>query len=85
MNLGKLIVDTLFALLGILPKYPSEVTSVIDGAFAFLFSGINLVGIFVDLNMVKILIPLVIAILNMDKIIKFIVFAVKKIPFIGIE
>jgi hypothetical protein len=50
-----------------------------------MYSGVNLLGIFVDLNMVKILIPFVIAILNFDRIIKIIIFTIRKIPFIGVE
>lgn len=85
MNLGIGIIDVLFMMLGVLPDFPASVVNVVNGVFDLMFSAINLVGVFVDFNMVKTLIPIVILILNFDKLVKLIIFVIKKIPFIGIE
>ena len=85
MNLGMGIIDVLFMMLDTLPNFPSKVITVINSVFDLMFSAVNLVGVFLDFSMVRTLIPIVILILNFDKIVKLIIFAVKKIPFIGIE
>lgn len=85
MNLGMGIIDVLFMMLDVLPNFPTKVITVINSVFDLMFSAVNLVGVFLDFNMVRTLIPIVILILNFDKIVKLIIFAVKKIPFIGIE
>ena len=85
MNLGMGIIDVLFMMLDVLPNFPSKVITVINSVFDLMFSAVNLVGVFLDFSMVRTLIPIVILILNFDKIVKLIIFAVKKIPFIGIE
>lgn len=85
MNLGMGIIDVLFMMLDVLPNFPAKVITVINSVFDLMFSAVNLVGVFLDFNMVRTLIPIVILILNFDKIVKLIIFAVKKIPFIGIE
>jgi hypothetical protein len=85
MQAGLLIFDAIFALLGILPDVPSPVRNAVDGVFDIMFSSVSLVSVFVDFNMIKILIPLTIAILNFDRIFKFIIFAIKKIPLINLK
>lgn len=85
MSVGLYFIDVLNAMLGVLPQVPQPVVNALDGVFGIMFSAINLVGIFVDLGMVKILIPLAIAIINADKIIKLVMFILKKIPIIDIK
>lgn len=85
INLGRGLMDVLFSLGGVLPNFSPDVVNVIDKFFAFMFGGINLLSIFIDMNMVKILIPFVIGILNFDKIIKVLMFILKKIPIIDIH
>lgn len=85
LQLGMTIFDILYMLIDSLPNFPQSVIDTIDYVFELMFSAINLAGIFLDLNMVKVLIPIVIAILNFDKMVKLIIFAIKKIPFLGME
>ena len=85
MSVGLYFIDVLNAMLGVLPQVPQPVVNALDGVFGIMFSAVNLVGIFVDLSMVKILIPLAIAIINADKIIKLVMFILKKIPIIDIK
>lgn len=85
LDLGVDIIDLLFMMIDSLPHFPISVVNVINSVFEMMFSAVNLVGIFIDFNMVKILIPFVIGILNFDKIVKLIIFVIKKIPFLGME
>lgn len=85
MNLGRVIFDAIFALGGVLPNFSPEVVDAVDTVFGYMFSAVSLVSIFVDMHMVKILIPLVIAIINFDWIIKFVMFVLKKIPILDIK
>lgn len=85
MDLGIGILDLIYSFLGVLPSFSSDITAAIDTFFQFLFSAVGLVSIFVPLNMVKILVPMVIAIINMENIIRLIMFILKKIPVINIK
>lgn len=85
MKFGISLLDIIYSFLGVLPSFPEAVTNTVDEVFNIMFSAINLAGIFIDLNMVKILIPIVIAIINFDKILKIVMFVLKKIPLINIK
>lgn len=85
MDLGLILLDIIYSMLGVLPSFSPEVTSAVDGMFSIMFSGVNLVGIFVDLRMIKILIPITIGIIHADKIIKLVMFVLKKIPVLNIK
>jgi hypothetical protein len=85
LKVGITLIDIIYSFLGVLPKFSAEIINVVDGMFNLLFDGVNLAGIFIDLNMVKILIPFAIAIINFDKIAKIVMFVLKKIPIIDIK
>jgi hypothetical protein len=79
------LLNAVLSLLDILPDMPQLVQETLDGLFGFMYDGVAVASIFIDFRMVRILIPLVITIANLDKVIKFIVFVIKKIPFIGVK
>ncbi|MEM0174389.1 MAG: hypothetical protein QXI16_07790 [Sulfolobaceae archaeon] len=85
LELGVLIFHVIFAMLGVLPELSPSIINAIDYVFELMFSSVNLVNIFIDISMVKRLIPLTIAVLNFDHIIKFVTYILKKIPMLGIE
>lgn len=68
-----------------LPDLPGSVTSVIDELFALISGSVGIIGIFVDLNMVKILLPVLLIVINFDEVWKFTMFILRKIPFLGID
>lgn len=68
-----------------LPDFPSEVQSFVDEFFQAITNVIGIVGIFIDFNMVFLLLPIVIAVINFETIWKVVIFILKKIPFLGIE
>lgn len=85
MNLGLMIFDTVYLLLGVLPNMPELAIDALDTVFNIMFNGIGIASVFVDFRMVKILIPIVIAVLNFENIARLIMFILKKIPILGIE
>lgn len=85
MSLGELLFDALFAMAGILPTMPIEVRNAVDGVFNIMFGSVSMVAIFIDMRMVRILIPLTIAVLNWDWVMKSIIFIIKKIPVIDLK
>ncbi len=68
-----------------LPDMPDSVMAVIDKLFEALEGAVGLFGIFVDLNMVKILLPVLLIVVNFEHVWKFTMFILRKIPFLGIE
>ena len=68
-----------------LPDLPDSITSVIDELFALISGSVGIIGIFVDLNMVKILLPVLLIVINFDEVWKFTMFILRKIPFLGIN
>ncbi len=85
------ILELFFSLLQIvfspiaLPQLPARASSYLDDFIAWILGGYNFLGSFIDLAMVKTLIPIVIVIANLDKVWSFIMFILRKIPFIGVE
>lgn len=85
------ILELFFSLLQIvfspisLPPLPAQASKMLDQFIAWIMGGYDFVGAFIDLNMVKTLIPIVIVIANLDRIWSFIMFILRKIPFIGVE
>lgn len=68
-----------------LPQLPASVQSVVDELSSVLKSSVGLLSVFVDLNVLNVLIPVCIAVANFDKVWKVIMFILRKIPFLGIK
>ena len=68
-----------------LPDLPAGIQSVLDEFVDVISGAVGLLGVFVDLTVVRWLIPLVIVIVNFERVWKLIMFVLRKIPFLGIE
>ena len=68
-----------------LPDLPDKIQSVLDTLISVMESAVGLFAIFFDMEVVRVLIPLVIVIVNFDKVWNLIMFILRKIPFLGIE
>lgn len=83
--------ELVFALLKIvfapidLPDLPDGIQTVLDELIDVMSGAVGLLGIFVDLSVVKWLIPVVLVIANLDKVWTLLMFILRKIPFLGIE
>lgn len=67
-----------------LPNLPDSIMSIIDTVFAYITGSIGLLGVFVDLDVVMVLIPLAIAVARFDDLWKMTMFVLRKIPFVNI-
>lgn len=85
IRLGKMLFDVIMVLLGVLPDMHPKVIEAVDIVFGYMFDAVSLVALFIDFDMVKILIPLVIAVLNFDHIYTFVLWVIKKIPILDIK
>ena len=68
-----------------LPAMPETITSVLDELFALIRGSIGILAVFIDMDMVKILLPVLLIVINFDEVWKFTMFIVRKIPFLGIK
>lgn len=78
-------VNFVFSLFPDLPQVPTEFSHSIDVFFDTIFSGIGLFGILVRPLTLTLIIPIVILLINFDKIWSIIMWVVRKIPFLGSE
>ena len=68
-----------------LPDLPEGIANVLNELIDVLAGVVGLFGVFVDLSVVRWLIPVVLIIVNFDKVWNVIMFILRKIPFLGIE
>lgn len=83
LNLLKGVITTVF---GILPNIPTlEVQNTINEYFSLIFSNLSLLGIFVRVDTLKLLIPVIIVIWNFEHIYNLTMWILKKIPFFNVD
>lgn len=68
-----------------IPPFPETWTAAVDQFFDLLFQNVGLVNLAVPWNVVKLGIPILIAILNMDKIYDAVMWIIRKIPMLGMS
>ena len=68
-----------------LPAMLEAITSVLDELCALIRGSIGILAVFIDMDMVKILLPVLLIVINFDEVWKFTMFIVRKIPFLGIK
>ena len=78
------IIDFLFGWIQI-PQVPDSIISSINSFFNLIFDNLSLLGFFIRPTTLKILVPLIIIVINFKYIYKFIMWFLKKLPFINIK
>lgn len=68
-----------------LPDLPPGIQSVVDEFMNILLSGFGLVSVFINFQTLKWLIPVLVVVINLDKVWTLIMFILRKIPFLGIK
>lgn len=79
------LIDAILNLLDVLPDFPEELVTSVEEFFSLIFDNLSILGFFVPLSTIKILIPLVILIINFEDVYAFIMWLLRKIPFLGIK
>lgn len=92
MIIGLTIVGSVLILVGAfwdkipnLPSYPAELITSLNYFLDVMFDNIGLLNIFIHINTIKIVIPLLIAIINFEKIYNLIKWVMNKIPFLDLD
>lgn len=84
LNLIQLLLNVVFGWINI-PQFPTELTSSVDSFLDLLFDNLSLLGFFIRPITLTVAIPLLIILINFDKIYKLAMFIIKKIPFLNIK
>lgn len=84
LNLFVGLLEVVFSWVNV-PELPASVTSVIDELFDILAGSVGLLSIFIDFNMVRLLLPVLVIVINFDEAWKLTMFILRKIPFLGMQ
>jgi hypothetical protein len=68
-----------------IPPFPESFTNAIDSVLTVVFNNVGLLGLVVHWNTVKVGIPVLIAIANMDRIYSAVMWIIRKIPVAGMS
>lgn len=68
-----------------LPAFPEALTSSINQFFDLIFQNLTLLGFFIRPSTITICVPVLILIINFERIYKFTMWLLRKIPFINIQ
>lgn len=81
-NLFKLLLNIVFDLLPDIPNMPDSLVNSINTVLDLVFdNGLNILGLFIRINTLKVVVPLLLVIINLDKIYSFAMWVIKKLPF----
>ena len=74
------LLKLVFGFLPNIPSFPDNIMTSLDKVFTTIFDNLDLLGLFVNINTIKILVPLVIIVVNFEHIYHFTMWIIKKIP-----
>lgn len=83
--LVKAILNGIMNVLDVLPDFPASFVAIIDEFFALIFDNLYLISFFVRMDTIRIAIPILIVLLNFERVYKFIMWILRKIPALGIN
>lgn len=87
-NIVNMFILVIQAMLSLIPNLPDVPTSIVNGMNSFIdiiFDNVGILGLFIPISTLKIVIPLIILIINFDKIYRLVIWVLKKIPVVGIH
>lgn len=74
------LLKLIFGILPDIPDFPDSIMSSLDKVFDTIFNNLDLLGLFVNIDTIKILVPLLIIVINFEHIYHFTMWILKKIP-----
>lgn len=83
-NLVLALMQIIFAPIN-LPQLPSGIQTIFDNLLTAMLNAVGLFEVFVRPSTLQLLIPIVIVLVNFEKLWNGIIFILKKIPFLGID
>ena len=81
MNLIKILLDFVFALLPDIPSFDISLLSSLTRYIDMIFNNLGLLGFFIHIDTVKTLTPLIIIAINFEHIYHFAIWVLHKLPF----
>ena len=87
-NLLDILLSSIEVILSILPDIPSLPDELLSSAYSFIdliFDNVGLLGLFIPISTIKVVVPLVLVIVNFDKIYKLTMWVLNKIPKLDID
>ena len=87
-NFLNILLSSIEVILSILPDMPSLPDELLSSAYSFIdliFDNVGLLGLFIPISTIKVVVPLVLVIVNFDKIYKLIMWVLNKIPKLDID
>lgn len=84
-SLVSVLLQFIFTLLPDLPSFDVSLLDALTKYVNLIFNNLGLLGFFVDINAIKPLVPLVILVINFERIYHFIIWLINKIPFLDLD
>lgn len=87
-NFLNILLSSIEVILSILPDIPSLPDELLSSAYSFIdliFDNVGLLGLFIPISTIKVVVPLVLVIVNFDKIYKLTLWVLNKIPKLDID
>lgn len=87
-NFLNILLSSIEVILSILPDMPSLPDQLLSSAYSFIdliFDNVGLLGLFIPISTIKVVVPLVLVIVNFDKIYKLTLWVLNKIPKLDID
>lgn len=75
------LLKLVFGILPNVPQFPDSILTSLNVVFDTIFNNLDLLGLFVRIDTIKILVPLLIVVVNFEKIYHFTMWLIKKLPF----
>lgn len=85
LSFGQMIISAILNILDLVPDMPPQAISVLNNFLNIIKTAFNLLCTFVDINMIRILFPIVLIIINFDFVYRVVMWVLRKIPVLGIE
>lgn len=68
-----------------LPAFPESLETTLTTYEDLIFDNLSMLSFFVRVSTVKVLVPLILIVVNFDKVYKLTMYILRKIPFIGVK
>lgn len=80
INLITTLLKFILDLLPSIPDLPTSIMTSLDNVTSTIFSHLDLLGLFVRIDTIKLLVPLVVVAYNFEHIYHFVMWLIKKLP-----
>lgn len=74
------LLKTIFAILPDIPQFPETIMNSLNTVFDTIFNNLDLLGLFVRIDTIKTLVPLLIIAINFEHIYHFTMWVIHKLP-----